>query len=179
MSDDDEVKCSECPNARHGFDRNASHNAGRYVCECESHTCHAESLRQQLADSEAEGLEQARLLGMSGEREAALLAEIERLKRDQNQLARKEAQKMLDNGTGGYYQSQIVELRQQLAEKDAEMRKMQSDFCKAIDHAISLDIEGVYFLSCWNDGDWDTCREFGFEPSDALTSPKFVKDSTA
>lgn len=110
---DDEVKCSECPNASHGFDRNASHNAGRYVCECESHTCHAESLRQQLA------------------------------------------------------------------EKDAEMRKMQNDFCKAIDHAISLDIEGVYFLSCWNDGDWDTCREFGFEPSDALTSPKFVKDSTA
>lgn len=47
-----------------------------------------ESLRQQLADSEAEGLEQARLLGMSGEREAALLSEIEQLKQHQNQLLR-------------------------------------------------------------------------------------------
>lgn len=49
MSDiEDEVKCSECPNARHGFDRDASHNEGRYVCQCESHKCPAESLRQQL-----------------------------------------------------------------------------------------------------------------------------------
>lgn len=55
MSDiEDEVKCSECPNARHGFDRNASHNAGRYVCQCESHKCTAESLRQQLAEANAE-----------------------------------------------------------------------------------------------------------------------------
>ena len=27
--------CSQHPDAPHGFDRNASHNAGRYVCECE------------------------------------------------------------------------------------------------------------------------------------------------
>ena len=27
--------CNNDPNAQHGFDRNASHNAGRYVCECE------------------------------------------------------------------------------------------------------------------------------------------------
>lgn len=51
---EDEVKCSECPNASHGFDRNASHNAGRYVCQCESHKCTAESLRQQLAEKDAE-----------------------------------------------------------------------------------------------------------------------------
>lgn len=37
-------------------------------------------LHEQLADSEAERLEQARLLGMSGEREAGMLADIERLK---------------------------------------------------------------------------------------------------
>ena len=30
-----EPKCSEHPDAPHGFDRNASHNADRYVCECE------------------------------------------------------------------------------------------------------------------------------------------------
>lgn len=35
-----------------------------------------ESLRQQLAESEAERLEQARLLGMSGEREAKLLTQL-------------------------------------------------------------------------------------------------------
>ena len=30
------VKCKTHPDAPHGFDRNASHNADRYVCECES-----------------------------------------------------------------------------------------------------------------------------------------------
>ena len=29
------VKCNPHPDAPHGFLRNASHNAGRYVCECE------------------------------------------------------------------------------------------------------------------------------------------------
>ena len=30
-----EGQCSDHPDAPHGFDRNASHNAERYVCECE------------------------------------------------------------------------------------------------------------------------------------------------
>jgi len=30
-----EVKCSNHPDAPHGFCRDASHTAGRYVCECE------------------------------------------------------------------------------------------------------------------------------------------------
>jgi hypothetical protein len=30
-----EVPCKTDPRAPHGFDRNASHNADRYVCECE------------------------------------------------------------------------------------------------------------------------------------------------
>lgn len=30
-----EFKCSTHPDAPHGFNRNASHNAGRYVCDCE------------------------------------------------------------------------------------------------------------------------------------------------
>ena len=34
MSQEDKP-CSQHPDAPHGFDRNASHNAGRYVCECE------------------------------------------------------------------------------------------------------------------------------------------------
>jgi hypothetical protein len=29
-------RCKDHPDAPHGFDRNASHNADRYVCECES-----------------------------------------------------------------------------------------------------------------------------------------------
>jgi hypothetical protein len=29
-------KCNDHPDAPHGMDRSASHNAGRYVCECES-----------------------------------------------------------------------------------------------------------------------------------------------
>jgi hypothetical protein len=28
-------RCKTHPDAPHGFDRNASHNADRYVCECE------------------------------------------------------------------------------------------------------------------------------------------------
>jgi hypothetical protein len=28
-------KCKKHPDAPHGFNRNASHNEGRYVCECE------------------------------------------------------------------------------------------------------------------------------------------------
>lgn len=34
MSQEDK-SCNPHPDAPHGFDRNASHNAGRYVCECE------------------------------------------------------------------------------------------------------------------------------------------------
>ena len=30
------TKCSTHPDAPHGFDRNSSHSAGRYVCECEA-----------------------------------------------------------------------------------------------------------------------------------------------
>lgn len=29
-------KCKDHPDAPHGMDRGATHNAGRYVCECES-----------------------------------------------------------------------------------------------------------------------------------------------
>ena len=32
---DSEPKCSDHPDAPHGFNRNASHSVGRYVCECE------------------------------------------------------------------------------------------------------------------------------------------------
>jgi hypothetical protein len=32
----EEVPCKTHPDAPHGFDRNASHSADRYVCECES-----------------------------------------------------------------------------------------------------------------------------------------------
>jgi len=30
-----ETKCSDHPDAPHGFDRNGSHSVGHYVCECE------------------------------------------------------------------------------------------------------------------------------------------------
>lgn len=35
MKNTEEVGCSTHPRAPHGFDRNASHNADRYVCDCE------------------------------------------------------------------------------------------------------------------------------------------------
>lgn len=30
-----DTKCNPHPKAPHGFNRNSSHNAGRYVCDCE------------------------------------------------------------------------------------------------------------------------------------------------
>jgi dienelactone hydrolase len=35
ISQEPEVPCKTHPDAPHGFDRNASHSADRYVCECE------------------------------------------------------------------------------------------------------------------------------------------------
>ena len=35
MNEDETPPCKTHPDAPHGFDRNASHNADRYVCECE------------------------------------------------------------------------------------------------------------------------------------------------
>lgn len=41
MNDRDlEPPCNPDPRAPHGFNRNASHNAGRYVCDCEGWTPH-------------------------------------------------------------------------------------------------------------------------------------------
>lgn len=35
---------------------------------------------------------------------------------------------------------------------------------RVINHAISLGLDADQFLSCWREGDWAGCREFGFEP---------------
>lgn len=35
MDDNKTPECKTDPRAPHGFDRDASHNADRYVCECE------------------------------------------------------------------------------------------------------------------------------------------------
>ena len=32
---DQAIACSQHPDAPHGFNRNSSHTAGRYVCDCE------------------------------------------------------------------------------------------------------------------------------------------------
>ena len=59
--------------AHFGFDRDT------YICRM---TDFARELERELTAALAEGLEQARLLGKSGEREAGLLARIEALKRE-------------------------------------------------------------------------------------------------
>jgi hypothetical protein len=48
------------------------------------HEVYAKQLERELAEARAEGEDQARLLGMSGEREAGLLAEIDQLKRERD-----------------------------------------------------------------------------------------------
>lgn len=90
-------------------------------CELEHRAAQEiESLRQQVANSEAERLEQARLLGMSGEREAGLLAEIEQLKRIPMKYRRMAFNAQL--------QDENNELRKQLSEKDAEIASWKNVF---------------------------------------------------
>lgn len=48
------AECKTCPNAPHGFDRNASHSIGDYVCTCEYFECGAENLRARVAQLESE-----------------------------------------------------------------------------------------------------------------------------
>jgi len=50
----------------------------------------ARTLERELAAATAECLEQARLLGMSGEREAALLSELDAIKRGHGELGKYE-----------------------------------------------------------------------------------------
>lgn len=46
------------------------------------------------------------------------------------------------------------------AEQIEDVRKIMSE---AIAHAISLGTEAEGFLICWNEGNWDGCREYGFD----------------
>jgi hypothetical protein len=74
--------------------------------QCYNEGC---KLERELAEAREEGEEQARLLGMSGEREAGLLAEIDRLKRE---LA--EAREEIDEWFAVH--NEMVEQRNLLAE---------------------------------------------------------------
>lgn len=49
------------------------------------------------------------------------------------------------------------------AEQVEDVRKIMG---KAIEHAISLGTEASEFLTCWNEGNWDGCREYGFDCDD-------------
>ena len=46
-----------------------------------------------------------------------------------------------------------------------------NEFNRAIRHAIEQGTEAAAFLRCWQEGDWDGCREFEYEPGTALTNP--------
>ena len=51
-----EVPCKTDPRAPHGFDRNASHSADRYVCECEGwEPVDAVNMNQERVDETAKG----------------------------------------------------------------------------------------------------------------------------
>jgi hypothetical protein len=86
-------------------------------------TC--EALERELAEAREEGEEQARLLGMSGEREAGLLAEVDRLKRE---LA--EAREEIDEWFAVF----------QFASKCAgDMRKQRDRLAACLDHLREKD----------------------------------------
>ena len=45
-------KCNPHPDAPHGFDRNASHNAGEYVCECGGWQCQGHAKQQERDETD-------------------------------------------------------------------------------------------------------------------------------
>ena len=62
-------KCNPHPKAPHGFDRNASHGADRYVCECESWDAYDAGIEEGMKRERAlwEKAENARELGLDYE----------------------------------------------------------------------------------------------------------------
>jgi hypothetical protein len=62
-------ECNPHPKAPHGFNRNASHCAGRYVCECESWEPYDAGYQQGFQD----GLQQAYALEESTPQHKPLL----------------------------------------------------------------------------------------------------------
>lgn len=89
------------------------------------------------------------------------LAEIESLRQ---QLAEKDAENRL-------IMLNLTQCGEQLAASQAQKAQQSADFCDAIGHAISLGLDAHIFLKCWNEGDWDGCKEYGFEPSATLREP--------
>ena len=49
-------------------------------------------------------------------------------------------------------------------QEHAELSKIRNEFNRVINHAIDLGVETSEFLQCWREGDWEACKEFGFEP---------------
>lgn len=67
----------------------------------------------------------------------------------------------------------IVMLGDALAEQPSEQEPVQDECNRVINHAIEQGIEASVFLSCWQEGDWSGCAEFGFEPNmAAYTAPQ-------
>ena len=39
----------------------------------------------------------------------------------------------------------------------------KQEYNRVIDHAISLNFEGADLLFHWREGNWEACKEYGFE----------------
>lgn len=76
----------------------------------------------------------------------------------------------------GFEALEIKQLRAELCRVTGERDELlvgAQAFCAAINHALSLGMEADAFLLCWNEGDWDGCREFDF-PEEAIDLSKGV-----
>lgn len=55
--------------------------------------------------------------------------------------------------------------------KPNPVAKAVADTCaiynRVINHAIDQQLDAFIFLQCWREGNWDGCRECGFEPDEA------------
>lgn len=67
-------------------------------------------------------------------------------------------------------------LNDALAEQPAEQEPVRTEFNRVINHAIEQGFEASTFLRCWREGDWSSCKEFGFDPNtEAYTAPQPAK----
>lgn len=56
---------------------------------------------------------------------------------------------------------------------------VQAEYNRVIEHAIKLGVEAAPFLRQWNEGDWDACREFDFEPNTSVCAAPVAQKAAA
>ena len=63
----------------------------------------------------------------------------------------------------------------ELTKKRDDLQQGLQCFNEALDFAIKQGLDGIEFLRCWREGNWNGCREWGF-PEEAIARVKEVQN---